>query len=194
MPRIVIAHHLIFTGYGMWLPNDPRGSGSEETRKPTLESLGPIHLGRKPVQPQRFEVKRFYNQANPHLVFPPLWFDEALRNVIADAFARTLAQRKYTIWACAICSNHAHLLVRRHRDDGRSIWTTMAESAANAMRELPSIDPSHPIWADRPYDVFKDSPEQVRSAIAYINKNPIKEGLPEQRWPFVTPYDNWPLR
>ena len=29
MPRpIVIAHHLIWTVYGTWLPNDPRGSGS----------------------------------------------------------------------------------------------------------------------------------------------------------------------
>ena len=24
---IVIAHHLIWTAYGWWLPNDPRGSG-----------------------------------------------------------------------------------------------------------------------------------------------------------------------
>ena len=25
---LVIAYHLIWTAYGWWLPNDPRGSGS----------------------------------------------------------------------------------------------------------------------------------------------------------------------
>lgn len=44
--RIVIAHHLVMTLYGHWLPNDLRGSGSEELRNPELEELGPIHFGR----------------------------------------------------------------------------------------------------------------------------------------------------
>lgn len=29
MPHAVIAYHLILTTYGFWLPNDPRGSGSD---------------------------------------------------------------------------------------------------------------------------------------------------------------------
>lgn len=31
--RYIIAHHLILHGYGHWLPNDPRGSGSREIRQ-----------------------------------------------------------------------------------------------------------------------------------------------------------------
>ncbi len=27
----------------------------------------------------------------------------------------------------------------------------------------------------------------------YIENNPIKIGLPAQRWPFMKAYDNWPL-
>lgn len=27
----IIAHHLVLTGYGQWLSNDPRGSMSEKT-------------------------------------------------------------------------------------------------------------------------------------------------------------------
>jgi len=50
--RIVIGHHLILHGYGHWLPNDPRGSGSEELRQDKLAGLGPIHLGRKKSQPR----------------------------------------------------------------------------------------------------------------------------------------------
>src|SRR5439155_22569198 len=29
---MVLAHHLIFTAYGFWLPNDPRGSWSDFVR------------------------------------------------------------------------------------------------------------------------------------------------------------------
>lgn len=45
--RIVIAHHLVLMGYGHWLPNDIRGSGSDEIRNELLAVLGEIHHGRK---------------------------------------------------------------------------------------------------------------------------------------------------
>ena len=33
---IVIAHHLIWTAYGWWLPNDPRGSNSQVIRSDVI--------------------------------------------------------------------------------------------------------------------------------------------------------------
>src|SRR5947209_8235910 len=85
-PRRVIAHHLILTGYGHWLPNDPRGSGSLEIKDEKLEALGPIHHGRKRAQPPRSELKAFYREANELLEFQPFWFDRAKRQALADAF------------------------------------------------------------------------------------------------------------
>lgn len=41
MPQPVIAYHLILTAYGFWLPNDPRGSGSETVRAGQLTPFGP---------------------------------------------------------------------------------------------------------------------------------------------------------
>ena len=38
--RIIIAHHLVLMGYGHWLPNEIRGSGSGEIRKELLRELG----------------------------------------------------------------------------------------------------------------------------------------------------------
>jgi hypothetical protein len=37
---MVIACHLIWTAYGSWLPNDPRGSGSRRVVAPQLVDLG----------------------------------------------------------------------------------------------------------------------------------------------------------
>jgi hypothetical protein len=43
------------------------------------------------------------------------------------------------------------------------------------------------------WKVFLSTPEEVRQRISYVERNPLKEGLPRQVWPFVTPYDNWPF-
>ena len=60
---IVIAYHLIWTAYGWWLPNDPRGSGSRTIASEVLADLGDIHYGRKRVQPSGGDVCRFYERA-----------------------------------------------------------------------------------------------------------------------------------
>jgi hypothetical protein len=41
--------------------------------------------------------------------------------------------------------------------------------------------------------VFLKTPDEVRSRIQYVERNPEKEGLPSQHFPFVHPYNNWPF-
>jgi hypothetical protein len=41
--------------------------------------------------------------------------------------------------------------------------------------------------------VFLDHPDEIRRTIPYIEKNPVKIGLPGQKWKFVKDYDGWPL-
>ena len=50
---MVAGFHLIFTAYGWWLPNDPRGSNSHEIRVEQIADLGELHFGRKLIQPPR---------------------------------------------------------------------------------------------------------------------------------------------
>jgi REP element-mobilizing transposase RayT len=193
MRQAVIAHHLILYAYGQWLSNDLRGSGSTEIREPKFKDLGDIHFGRKPIQPPKSELKEFYRQANPRLEFEPVWFDTTIRQVIADAFDAVVSKRNYTVWACAILTNHAHILVRRHRDNDETIWNILAGTAANYVREKIALSQQHPVWAERPYAVFQYTPADVRRTDTYIKGNPEKEGLPPQNWPFVKIYDGWPL-
>src|SRR5690348_1880889 len=93
VPRRVIGHHLILTGYAHWLPNDPRGSGSTELKQEKLADLGPIHYGRKKIQPPRHELKHFYREANQHLQFQPFWFDSAKRQALSEAFFSVIRDR-----------------------------------------------------------------------------------------------------
>ena len=190
--HIIIAHHLILSGYGHWLPNDPRGSGSEEIREEKLSDLGPIHHGRKQIQPPHRELKQFYRDANPLLDFEPIWFADAKRQAIADAFAQVVENERYTVWACAVLSNHAHLCIRRHRDDAVTMWNAFAESSRAALGRFEDLADEHPLWSNRPYKVFLDSPEDVRRVVSYIQRNPTREKLLPQTWSFIQPYDGWP--
>lgn len=189
----IIAHHLILTGYGHWLPNDPRGSNSSEVRQEKFADLGPIHLGRKTVQPRRDELRTFMQVAQPQLTHSVLWFDESMRQVLADAVGETVGEQRYTVWAFAVLKNHLHLCVRKHRDSAQVMLERIELATANALRKSSEVPDDHPIWADRPYKRFLYTPEDIRRVIAYIERNPIKEGLGPQKWPFVVPYDGWPF-
>jgi REP-associated tyrosine transposase len=191
----IIAHHLIWTLYGHWLPNDPRGSGSEAVRDPKFEPIGEHYHGRKlrHEQPSRGELRAFYEQAKPLLDYRVFWIDEAKRQAIANAITGVVSERKYTVWACAILSNHMHMVIRRHRDDALSMWNAISDGTRPAVRGFVDVDLKHPVWAARPYKVFLRTPEEVRGRIEYVEGNPVKEGLPEQQYCFVQSYDNWPF-
>lgn len=191
--RRVIAHHLILTGYGHWLPDDIRGSGSVEVTQEKLKELGPIHYGRKRIQPSRQELSQFFRKAEPILKFDRIWFDHAKRQAIGGAFAQVIANR-YTVWACAICKNHAHMCIRAHRDPAKIMWSYLTDVGRKAIRKFADVDPDHEVWTRAPYTVFCYTPDDIEDGIEYIVRNPPKEGLPPQSWPFVLPYDGWPVR
>jgi REP element-mobilizing transposase RayT len=192
---MIIGHHLIWTLYGHWLANDLRGSGSIELYDGKFAPLGPIHHGRKPkhMQPSRKELRDFHRRAESLLNFPRFWIDDAKRKALADAFARLIAERNYTVWACAILSNHAHMVIRRHRDDALAMWQLFADASRLALREFPEVGSNHPAWSIRPYKVFLRTPDEVRGRIMYVEGNPEKEGLTVQRYDFVQSYNNWPF-
>ena len=74
------------------------------------------------------------------------------------------------------------------------MWHKLAEGTAARILTFASVPDGHPVWSARPYKVFLYSPADVRRIIDYIERNPVKEGLPPQQWPFVTPYDGWPRK
>jgi REP element-mobilizing transposase RayT len=192
---MIIAHHLIWTLYGHWLPNDLRGSGSIELYDEKFALLGPIHHGRKPkhLQPSKKELREFHRHAELLLKFPRFWIDDAKRQALRDAFAKVVAERRYTVWACAIMSNHAHMVTRRHRDDALAMWQAIADMSRLVLREFADIGVDHPVWSTRPYKVFLRTPDEVRGRITYVEGNPAKEGLSAQRCDFVQSYNNWPF-
>ncbi len=191
---LVIGYHLIWTAYGYWLPNDPRGSGSHSIHSDILAELGELHYGRKRVQPSGREIREFYDRAVPLLMHPRLSFDENARGRIASAFAQVIAAKRYTCYACVVMPDHVHILIRKHKHSAEEMIDNLKNGSSRQLREASWCAETHPVWtAGGGWKVFLDHPDEIRRTVVYIEKNPRPIGLPRQHWPFVTAYDGWPL-
>ena len=190
---MIIGYHLIWTAYGWWLPNDPRGSTSQQVRLDVIRELGELHLGRKEVQPARRVVQQFYDRAADNLRHPLLTLDEGARGEVGVAFARAIDERGLTCYACAIMPDHVHILIRKHRLSGEDMIQALQGASRTALIESGNRSILHPTWtAGHGWIVFLDTPEDIQRTIGYIEQNPLKIGLPAQKWSFVRPYDGWP--
>lgn len=191
---IVIAHHIIWTCYGTWLPNDPRGSTSKTIRCNAIAEVGELHFGRKKVQPLGKDIRAFYESARQVLRHPIVLLDERARRSVADSFARVVDENKLTCWACAIMPDHVHILIRKHKLTFEEMMEQLKDQSAASLRAAGLAPNDHPVWtAHGGWSVFQDHPDDVRRTIGYIERNPDSYALPRQLYPFVKPYDNWPL-
>lgn len=191
---MILCHHLIWTAYGWWLPNDPRGSMSHEIRSDIIGDLGAIHHGRKRVQPAGRDVAVFYERARESLKHTLMEFTSDEIAVIADAFGRTVARRGYTCYACAIMHDHVHIAIRKHRDSAEAMIGELQNASKLALHDSGLRAKEHPVWGGPGWKVFLDSRDDIERTIRYIEENPIKRRLSAQRWGFVAPYDGWPQR
>lgn len=105
---MIIAYHAIFTTYGTWLPNDPRGSYSKTIYNTELLQLSDIHYGRQNPQPDRNTIRKFRVAAMPRLSYPPYHLTNDTRFIVADAFAKVVTRLRLSVPACAIMNDHVH--------------------------------------------------------------------------------------
>lgn len=188
---MIIAYHLIWTAYGWWLPNDPRGSMSREIRVERIGELGPSHYGRKRIQPPGRAIGAFYRNAGDVLKNPLLTIDEHDVAVVSRSFNEVISQRGYTCYACAIMPDHVHLVIRKHRDKGDEMISRFQSASAVALIGEGQRPPDHPVWGGPGWKVYLDLRRDVERTCEYVRQNPIKLRRPEQRWDFVIAYEGW---
>ncbi|HUU11560.1 MAG TPA: hypothetical protein VM431_13620 [Phycisphaerae bacterium] len=183
---MVIAYHAIFTTYGTWLPNDPRGSYSKAVYKEELRALGPVRYGRQSPQPGGGSLRRFWTTATPALSRPAFFITDASRPMIAEAFARPVQRLMIPVAACAILDNHVHLIILRTTYRVEYVVNQLKGAATRTLGLVQTP------WTRGLWKVFLDDREALGAAIEYVEANPAAAGLSPQRWGFVRPvtYDN----
>jgi REP element-mobilizing transposase RayT len=194
---MAIADHLVFSAYGFWLPNDPRGSFSDFVRSWELLRAG--RATQVDTIRSVAHVDAEFPEYNQSLTaYPPVMFDGLQARQIARGFYNAIQESKYAIHACAIMPDHVHIVVARHAHAPKQIVGHLKTRATQAMAE----DGRHPLalhltkdgtvpspWAQRSWDVYLDTVEDVRRSIAYVEENPGKAGLKRQAWAFVAKFE-----
>ncbi|MBT3200135.1 MAG: hypothetical protein HN350_09480 [Phycisphaerales bacterium] len=178
---MIIAYHIIFTTYGTWLPNDPRGSYSKEVYDSELRSLGDLRYGRQDPPPQPNILRRFWTASRDKLARPAFFIDDSKRESIACGFARVVERLDLTVRACAIMNDHIHLLTSRSRQRIEYVIGQFKGAGTRAMGL------SQTPWTKGAWKVFISDFETLAAAARYIEMNPIKAGFQPQHWSFVTP-------
>jgi REP element-mobilizing transposase RayT len=188
---MVAGFHLIWTAYGWWLPNDPRGSSSHEIRVERIAELGELHHGRKTIQPLPRELRLFYEQARTVLKHPLLTFTDDDIDLIGESFATVIADCRYTCYACAIMPDHVHALIRKHRDHAEAMIEKLQNASRDKLIASGRRERTHPVWGGPGWKVFLYTQEDFVRIRDYIWNNPIKAGRAAQHWSLVKPYDGW---
>jgi REP element-mobilizing transposase RayT len=186
---MIVAYHSIFSMYGFWLPNDPRGSGSDYVASWELFRYGPAtktnsrqSVARRPMPPGWKEAAR------TALDHPAVSVTGRQALAISQGFATAAAEGPYPIYACAILPEHVHLVVGASTRRIRQIVGHIKSRATRALREQQLWDDDRPLWGEHGWNVYLESVAAVERAIRYVNDNPLKEGKKRQNWSFVVPF------
>ena len=178
---MIIAFHAIFTTYGTWLPNDPRGSYSRETYNDQLRILGEIKYGRQNPQPAKQPLMHFWTAAAPSLSRAPFFLDHRSWPILAAAFSKVIQRLAIKVPACAIMNDHVHILVLRSKYRIEYIVNQLKGAATSALKLQRTP------WTRGCWNVFINNEETLFAAVEYINANPASAGLPPQSWDFLIP-------
>ena len=178
---MIIAYHAIFTTYGTWLPNDPRGSYSKSIYKAELAELGRIQYGRQHPQPGRQRMRRFRTAVMARLSRPPYYINDTTRPVVAGGFAAVQGRLNLSVSACSIMNDHVHLIVLRSKYRIEYLMNQFKGAATSALQLKKTP------WTKSGWKVFINDEEVLYAAVKYIEANPQAAGLTPQQWDFVTP-------
>lgn len=171
---MIVGYHVIFSTYGFWLPNDPRGSWSDFVGSWELFRYGPAtRTTERQSLARRAHDGELRRAAKRFLKYPAVKFDGVQARAVARGFARYVKRTGLPLWACAILPDHVHLVVGRLR---MLVEQLVIQLKGEATQEL-EREGIHPLaaykfegrrvpqcWARGEWKVYLD-PEDVERAI-----------------------------
>jgi REP element-mobilizing transposase RayT len=178
---MIIAYHAIFTTYGTWLPNDPRGSFSKDVYVRNLKAIGTVKYGRQNPQPSGGSLYKFWVTAKHKTATPPFFINDKSRPLVADGFRKVISRLKIVVPACVIMNDHVHIIIYHSK---YRIEYLVNQLKGSATKEL---NIKGPVWTRGCWKVFINDEETLNAAVEYIRANPVDSNLPSKSWDFVTP-------
>jgi REP element-mobilizing transposase RayT len=190
---------MIFSAYGFWLPNDERVSGSDYVRAHHIYKAGG---GATKVRTTHSVATRPFSQeerraSKAALKYPAVILTGVQAQAAALGIGKVCLKVQIAVHACAIMPDHVYVVLAARWFSGDELITCLKKAATRGMNEAGM----HPMrefarangrlpspWAARGWKVRLNTAEQVRTAIRYVEMNPVRAGFKRQSWSFVGPY------
>ncbi len=131
------------------------------------------------------------------LKYPPVRLTGVQARAVGRGFGRVVDEIGVSVYACAVMPDHVHLVAAGQVFGPDEIAKRMKSAATRRMSEegirplADCVDRHGRVptpWALGGWCVYLDTPERVRQCVRYVKGNPVRQGLREQRWGFVTAY------
>jgi REP element-mobilizing transposase RayT len=164
---MIHAFHSIFSMYGFWMPNDPRGSGSNYVANWELFRYGAAtHVKTRRSVAAKSHDRSIRMTAKTTLKYSPVHVTGLQARAIVEGFALAIDVADYHIQACAVLPDHVHLVIAWHPRDIRRIVGHLKSKATAHLKDTQLwLDSERPVWGQHGWNVYLDSYKAVRRAI-----------------------------
>ncbi|MCL2745035.1 MAG: transposase [Planctomycetaceae bacterium] len=189
----IIAYHCVLSMYGFWLPNDPRGSGSDSVRTDWIQPFGKAMktTGKHSVAHLALseEQKQKQRDAKKALMFPPVKLNGEQALAVIQGFTEVI---DFDVYACSIMPEHMHIVIGQvnNIDDTVKRLKTASDRMLTKAERFPEATAFNgetrlTIWGDGYWKRFIYDDADLAAVIKYVEDNPVKDGKKPQRWRFV---------
>src|SRR5262245_37434587 len=185
---LTVGIHLIWTCYGTWLPGDDRGHWSA-----LFDLYGDlIRAGHQLNMPDEVTTRRAMELMKEE--------PRVLRDDEPDIVAATMAQYLApalaggtAAYACAIESNHVHLLVGPVHEPIERFAGRLKGTSSSALLKRPDNWDRKRSWTTGYWKVFLFDLEAMRAVVQYIEAHNARRVLPASAVDWLQPLPNiWP--
>jgi len=197
---VVVAYHLILSAYGVWLPNDPRGSWSSYVGSRRLYALGgaatKVDTHRSVAHATHDRGKRLATKAG--LQRPAVRFAGKQAREIGRGLQDYCTKNAWPVHALALMPDHVHVVVGRRADMPIEKMAEQAKARATMFLRKAGLHPFEDEadgrgrvptpWAEGSWAVYLDDDAGVRRAVRYVERNPVAAGFRGQRYAWVVPF------
>jgi len=188
---MVLGYHVIFTTYGFWLPNDPRGSWSEFVGAWELFRFGhATKINTRQSQAAIEHDSKHRLAAKSALKYPAVHFTGVQARAVGEGFAKLAEKSDLAVRACSILPEHVHMVIGRHTYHIEQAVTLFKGEATRQLigqglhpfRGIPPVRGRLPQpWARGEWKVYLDDLLDIERAIKYVEENPLKKDKPLKR-------------
>jgi REP element-mobilizing transposase RayT len=195
---MVIAGHGVFAARSFWLPNDGRGSWSDQVWAEHLKPFGGvIRVTARHSLANEPHDRALRRAAKRALLYPPVRFNEPQIALIGEAIGEVVHTLHLKLYALAILHEHVHFVSARHAEPIEELIGFLKRATARYLdraglhpfarrRRANGTLPS--VWVRGGWKRYLNCAADIADVIPYVEKNPAREGLPPQHWTFLTPF------